>query len=144
MVNTTVKILLDTNFLMIPAQFRVDIFNELERICDFPYTICTLTSIKDELKKIIQEQKKKYREAAKIALELIENKKIEVLEPISEGFVDDQVLEIAESEGMCVATLDKELKKRIREKGLPLVSLRGKKYLKIEGTKTFKYLSKIY
>ncbi|MBW2991754.1 hypothetical protein KY345_00870 [Candidatus Woesearchaeota archaeon] len=29
------KIILDTNFLLIPGQFKIDIFSEIRRICDF-------------------------------------------------------------------------------------------------------------
>ena len=33
------NIILDTNFLMIPLQFKVDIFSEIERICNFKYEL---------------------------------------------------------------------------------------------------------
>ena len=34
-----IKIYLDTNFLLIPAQFKVDIFEEIERLMDKPYDL---------------------------------------------------------------------------------------------------------
>ena len=49
-------VLLDTNFLLIPAQFKVDIFSEIDRICTFQYEIAVLDKTIDELNKIIKEQ----------------------------------------------------------------------------------------
>ena len=43
------KIILDTNFLLIPAQFNVDIFSEIERICDFQYQLCIVDKTLSEL-----------------------------------------------------------------------------------------------
>ena len=34
-----IKVILDTNFLMIPYKFRVDIFSELTRVCNFSYKL---------------------------------------------------------------------------------------------------------
>ena len=42
------KIILDTNFLMIPSMFKVDIFSEIERICDFKYELCIVDKTLDE------------------------------------------------------------------------------------------------
>ena len=44
------KIILDTNFLMIPAQFNVDIFSEIHRICDFKYELYIIDKTIDELR----------------------------------------------------------------------------------------------
>ena len=65
------KIILDTNFLLVPFQFNVDIFSEIERICDFQYSIFILDTTVDELKKVMAEQKGKHKEQAKAALSLI-------------------------------------------------------------------------
>jgi len=46
------KIILDTNFLLIPAQFKVDIFSEIDRICSFTYSLFVLDKSVEELKKI--------------------------------------------------------------------------------------------
>ena len=54
-------ILLDTNFLMLSAQFNVDIFSEIERICNFNYKLYVLDKTVDELKYIVVKQKGKHR-----------------------------------------------------------------------------------
>ena len=52
MVDTTKKIILDTNFLLIPAQFGVDVFTGLEELCDFKFELYLLDKSLKELKNI--------------------------------------------------------------------------------------------
>ena len=53
------KILLDTNFLLIPYQFKIDIFTQIDKISMFKYGIFALDKTLEELKKIVNEQKGK-------------------------------------------------------------------------------------
>lgn len=123
------KIILDTNFLMIPLQFRVDIFSELERICHFNYNLYVFEQSVDELNNIIEKQKGKSRNAAKFALKLINMKNIGILE--AEGrSVDSIILKNADKDTI-VATQDGLLKKKLLEKGVSVIILRQKKYLQL-------------
>jgi rRNA-processing protein FCF1 len=67
---------------------------------------------------------------AKIGLHLIEKHKVEKIESLADN-VDDAIVEAADKDTI-VATSDKELKKRLREKFVKIVNLRKKQYLKIE------------
>ncbi|PJB20952.1 MAG: nucleotide-binding protein, partial [Euryarchaeota archaeon CG_4_9_14_3_um_filter_38_12] len=49
------------------------------------------------------------------------------------GNPDDSIIELAEKEKGVVVTNDRILKKRLREKNIPVVYLRGKNHLEIEG-----------
>src|SRR3989338_2216273 len=71
-----VTIVLDTNFLLIPGQFKVDIFRELERIIDAPYRLVVLDATIDELKELRDKKgaKGKDKDAAKLALKLVQAK----------------------------------------------------------------------
>ena len=42
-------IVLDTNFLITALKFRIDIFDDIEKICDFDYEIAVLDKSLDEL-----------------------------------------------------------------------------------------------
>ena len=121
------KIILDTNFLLIPYQFKVDIFEEIERTADFNYSLNVLDKTIDELNKIIDEQKGKHKEAAKLALSLIKNKNIKKIKT-KEGLVDDLQLE----QDAIVATQDKELINRLKQAKKKVIQLRQKKYLIIK------------
>jgi len=121
-------IILDTNFLLIPAQFNVDIFSEIERICDFPYQLCIVDKTLSELDSIIENQRQKYKNSAKLALKLLKSKAVKIIKTKKDKYVDDLIFDLAENADIIIATQDKELKKRLKN---PIITLRQKKYLKI-------------
>lgn len=129
------RIILDTNSLMIPLQFRVDIFSEIDRVCNFNYTLCIFRQTIDELKGII-ERNEKGRKAAQFALKLINSKNIDIIDSERKG-VDSLILENAD-ENTIVATQDKELKKQLIKRGIAMIVLRQKKYLKLIEGKLYK------
>ena len=128
------KIYLDTNFLLIPIQFKVDIFGEIDRICDFPKETFVLSNTIDELRKIVLKQKGKDKEAAKIAIQIVERrvkqKSLNITAFSKETGVDDILVELADKDTI-IATQDKELKRRIKEKGGKIIILKSKKYLQL-------------
>ena len=121
------KILLDTNFLMAWGQFKVDIFTQIDKISTFRYELFTLDKNLDELNKIIEEQKGKDKDAAKIALKLIDVKGIKIVKTKSNQKTDDLILDLASKKDFIVATQDKFLKSRLKEKRVPMMVLRQKK-----------------
>lgn len=129
-------IVLDTNFLMIPSSLGVDILSEIDRICDFRYDLAVVRQTIDELKKISELQSGKHKAAARLALQIIKNNNINIIETTCTTNADDAIISLLEQKrvgaGFIVATQDKELKKRIKKKGCPLIVLRQKKYLWLE------------
>ena len=123
------KIILDTNFLMIPWQFRVDIFSEIDRICNFNYKLFIFEKSIDELRNIINKSSGKDKKAAQFALKLISLKNINLIKS-DEKYVDDLILENLGKETI-VATQDIMLKKEILKKGASVIILRQKKYLQL-------------
>jgi uncharacterized protein len=121
------KILLDTNFLLIPYQFGVDIFTQIDKVSTFKYGLFVLDKGFEELKTIMQQQRGKSRDAAKIALKLIAIKNIEIIKTESRKKTDDIIIDIAPKEGFIVATQDKELRGRLKKEKVPLMVLRQKK-----------------
>jgi rRNA-processing protein FCF1 len=118
------KILLDTNFLMIPASLGVDIFEKIEEMCDFPYELFVLEKSKQELERIQERGRGKDSREAKLALSLIDAKKINVLIEDSNEYVDDVLVKL--NDEYIIATQDTELKKRLTGRK---IFLRQKKYL---------------
>ena len=123
------KVLIDTNFLLIPVQFKVDIFSEIERICDFDYKLYILDKTTEELESIIKTQKGKSKDAAKLALRLIVLKGINTIKTEKNVYADTAITNIAAKEGFIVATQDKGLKMRLKAKNVPIMTLRQKKYV---------------
>lgn len=112
-------VILDSNALLMVFQFRINLESELNRILG-SYEIVVPSTVKKELKTL----KDKH---AKIALSFSERYRT----ISANGNPDDSILELAEK-GI-VVTNDKILKKRLREKNIPVVFLRGKNHLEIEG-----------
>lgn len=128
-------VVIDTNFLLVPAQFAVDIFTEAERVLERNLDFILLSSTLDELEQKLQAATNKTEiRHFKIAKELA--KRCRIVESNEEAMklpVDDQVLAYARSVRGVLATNDKELRVRARSNGVPVLILRGMKYLVLEG-----------
>ena len=109
------KIILDTNFLSLPFDMRIDIFEEL-----IGYELVTLSECIEELKNFRPE-----------AVELVESRVSVVRETFKSHNVDDKLIEFASKHNAYIATSDKKLKAKARENGIPVVFVRQKKYLVI-------------
>lgn len=130
------KILFDTNFLMACNQFKVDIFAELDGICNFNYRLFVLDKTIEELKNIIETQRGKHKDAARVALQLLKLKKIGVIKTISKEHTDDIILGYAKKDYL-VATQDKDLKRKLINQGCSVIILKQKKILAILNDKGF-------
>ena len=118
------KFLLDTNFLMIPGKFKVDVFSELEKFGK--PELYTVSAVVRELEKLSKSGGDKPH--AKLGLELLRKKGVEVLQ--TDGYDADMELErTAVEEDFVVCTQDKELIKRLKKEEIRVISLRQKKYL---------------
>ena len=123
------KIIFDTNFLMIPAQFKVDIYSELDKICHFEYELYVLDKTITELENITKKQKGRSRQAAKLSLQLLKLKKPKVLKTTSDLDVDSIILDLR---GYIVGTQDIALKKALKAKGVQTITFRQKRYLVLD------------
>ena len=119
------RFLLDTNFFLVPGQFKVDVFKELGNFGK--PEIFTLDSVILELEKL-GGSRKKDAGSAKVALEFVKDKNICILQSENKR-VDDEIERISGEEGFIVCTQDRELMKRLKEKGIKVITLRQKKYL---------------
>ncbi len=127
------RIVLDTNFLMIPSQFKVDIFTEFKRLVNEPYELCTYQGVIDELSELAK-GKNKDAMHAKTALMMIKQKNLKSLpNSINETYADNLILEGVTSKDV-VCTQDQALKRLLRHqhKGIRLITLKSKKYLDFE------------
>lgn len=123
------RVILDANFLMIPGQFGVDIFSEMDRVLERGYEIVVPEPVVRELEGI-SEGGGGDAKAASVALQLIEEKGLERVH--AEGNADEAILEMAGGDTV-VGTQDRELKKRLRERGVTMLVLKNKNYLDVEG-----------
>ncbi len=129
------RIILDTNFLLIPGQFGVDIFEEIDRIANFPYTLHVVSATIAELERLMGNQRQKVvdRRAAKLALDLLKKYPVNIMPVPEEVLADDSIVEIAKGADILVATNDRELIARLKRLCVRIIRLRQKKLLTIVG-----------
>lgn len=120
-------IIFDTNFLLIPGTYKVDIFAEAERLVpDGTFAIIDKTI--DELEHIIHTQKGKNKSASVLALTLIKTKGLKKIVTNSVKSVDEFIVEFCDRNCL-VATQDLELRKKLINKGIAVLVLRNKNHL---------------
>lgn len=129
------RIVLDTNFLMIPIQFKVDVFAEIKRLLNEPYELCIYQGTIDELTDLAKGNSK-IAATAKLALTLIKQKNLKSL-PNSytqEGFYIDKIILENITDNDIVCTQDKELKRQLRQKSkkIRILTLKSKKHIVFE------------
>ncbi len=126
------KVILDSNALFIPLAFKIDIFEELKRVLNRNVEFVLLSAVKDELKILASSDEPKRRRQASFALRLTEKCKIVPVDAKGES-VDDVIVRIAKSWGSPVLTNDIDLKRRLRDISVPVIYLRQKCRLDING-----------
>ncbi len=123
--NVSMRVLLDTNFLIDAVRFKIDL-EELTDLIGKPET-ATLSSVKKELTRISQ-GKTKVGGYAKAALEFIEKNNVRIV-PSNER--PDTAMPKLAGENTIIATNDTELRKRLKALGKKTIYLKGKKHLAI-------------
>ena len=120
------KVILDTNALMVPAEFGVDIFSEL---CKLGFDEWIVPSgVARELEGIASRGRGKGKSAARVARSLMDRCRTIEAEGAA-GNVDDSIMELAVEMKVAVFTNDAELKGRLRDSGVKVVYLRQRSYL---------------
>lgn len=127
-----VKVILDSNFLMAPFQFHVDVFDELEYLLQKKIDFIVPSAVKLELTTISSRGGEGAAEAS-LALQLASRCRVVDVNLQPNETVDDAILKAAQKLTAVVATNDIELRKRLRDINVPVVYLRDKSKLEIEG-----------
>jgi rRNA-processing protein FCF1 len=139
-----VKVILDSNFLMIPFQFNLDVFQEIEYLLQKKVDFVVPAGVKSELTGISARGGEGAAEAS-LALQLASRCRVVEVTLDQGETVDDAIVKASQKLGAVVATTDIELKKRLRDPtapaGLegtgwhpvPVIFLRDKTKLEIDG-----------
>ncbi len=128
------KIILDSNFLLVPAQFKLDIFEGIMDILNQNYESIVLSTTIDELRSIMERGAPKLRKQAEMALKLAEKCDLIIVDRTHGETNDEVIIRIAQQKKCIVATNDSELRKRLRNISIPVVYVRQKSRLELEGS----------
>jgi len=125
------KILCDTNFLLIPLRFGVDIFSESENALNDICSFYISRRVLNEIKLLRRDAKPSLDKELLFALKMAE--KCSIVEDNSETLVDDSLIQLAKEHNMTLGTTDAELRKKARAEGVKVVYLRQRRYLLLDG-----------
>ncbi|MEW6592871.1 MAG: PIN domain-containing protein [Candidatus Hadarchaeota archaeon] len=123
------KVILDSSFLMIPGIFKVDIKKEIERLIEQRHEVVVPRPVISELEKISNEGAPKERAAARLGLQAAKDAAVVEIDKIA----DDAIVELASRDNSVVGTTDMDLRKKLRAKGVPVMYLRQKSHLALDG-----------
>ncbi len=119
-------VILDTNFLLIPFQFKINILSELDYLIDFSHSYTISSRTITELKKIAKAIGKDGM-AARLALKLVEANKFDIVE--SREYVDDWIVHYAKKNRAVVCTNDSKLRRRLKHMDIKTVTMKSKSKL---------------
>jgi len=124
-----VKVLLDANALMMPAQFQIDIFDELRMLLG-SFEPVVLSGVLQELAGLTR-AKGRDGAAARLGLTLGERCTVAESGELESGSVDAQVIEYAARNSCMVVTNDRRVREALFARGIGVISLRKQKKLEI-------------
>lgn len=128
-----IKVILDSNFLLLPFQFGIDIFECVKSLLGRNVEFIVLPQIVEEVKRIADGVGDNSR-GARLALKLIEEKcAILDLDEVRGLNTDESILKAAVNLDAVVATNDRTLRRKLRSKGIPTIFLRERSHLDIDG-----------
>lgn len=138
-------VILDSNFILLPFQFKIDYFSEIRQLIEGKLTIIIYRQVLDELEAKRRKEPKtaNFVRLLNSGLLYLEKNKtnfnIEYMEEVKEetettdDFLLRKSLELKKGGNyIFLATNDSELRKKARESGLNVVYLRQRKYLSLE------------
>ena len=132
--SVALKIIIDSNFLLVPAQLKLDIFEGLMNLVNQNYEKIVLSTTIDELRSIMERSAPKLRKQAELALKLAEKCRIINVDRRHGETNDDVIIRVAKQKKCLVATNDSALRKRLRNISVPVVYVRQKSRLELEGS----------
>jgi len=130
--NEPLKVILDSNALFVPLEFKIDIFEELGQLLKRNAEFILLSPVKHELEVLAAGESPKIRRQASFALHLAEKCKLVAVENRGET-TDDVIIRVAKKWNSPVFTNDRVLKRRLRDISVPVIYLRQKSRLDIDG-----------
>lgn len=128
-----IKVILDANFLFVPLQFGLDIFEALANLLNQRFEPILLSSTKTELQGLSESASTKVHKQAMAALCVSEKCVFVEVEKAATETFDDVIVRVAADCRCPVATNDKELHQRLRAIHVPVIFLRQKRLLALDG-----------
>lgn len=126
------KIIFDSNAFFVPLQFKIEVFEEIKNLLNANFEPIVLSHIQRELQTLAEKGSPKMRKLASFALKLTE-KCTFVDYDGRYASPDDAIFEAAKAWRCLVFTNDRTLRKRLKNIKVPVIYVRQKSHLEIDG-----------
>ncbi|MGB9023603.1 MAG: PIN domain-containing protein [Candidatus Bathyarchaeia archaeon] len=123
---------LDTSFLMLSAKFHLDVLSEAESLLQRRIQFVVPSAVLEELRGLAHDRGAPGRDA-RVALKLVEGVKVRRLPSEGSSDADTILIEAAKLPNTIVATADSTIRKKLRAVDKPVIFLREKAKLELEG-----------
>jgi hypothetical protein len=127
------KIILDSNALFVPLQFNIDLFEDLKKLLNRNFELVLLSPTRLELERIATQGSSSMRKNAALALKLAERCKLLHIGQPTGASTDDLIVQAASKYKYPVFTNDRQLRNRLRDINVPVIYVRQKSRLEIDG-----------
>ena len=127
------KIILDANALFVPVQLNIDILDELKKLLNRNFEAILLSPTRQEIERIAKKGSSEMRKQAEYALKLAEKCRVLNVARGRETSTDDVIVQVASKHKYAVFTNDRQLRNRLRDINVPVIYVRQKSRLEIDG-----------
>jgi len=127
-----VTVYLDTSFLMLSAKFHLDVLSEAENLIQRRVQFIVPSAVLEELRGLAHDQGAPGRDA-RVALKLAKESRVRCLPSEAALDADTILIETAKLPYTIVATADSAIRKKLRAIDKPVIFLREKAKLELEG-----------
>jgi hypothetical protein len=131
--NEALKVILDSNALFVPLESKIDIFAETKRLLNRNLDFVMLSPVKHELELLATKESPKTRREALYALKAAEECKYVVVGNPEKLSTDDVIVKVAKAWNSPVFTNDRQLRKKLRDISVPVIYVRQKSRLDVDG-----------
>jgi rRNA-processing protein FCF1 len=129
----SIKIILDSNALFVPLQFKIDIFEDLRRLLNANFELILLSPVLREMERLANEGSPRMRKNASYGLKLAQKCRIIDFDVDYAPSVDEAIIKFTRRRKWPVFTNDRRLRKRLRDINVPVIYVRQKSRLEING-----------
>ena len=125
------RILVDTNFLLIPVRFKVDIFTGSSDAVNDLTEFYVSSRVLNEIRLLKEKSKPSFVKELRLAETYAGQ--CTLIEDPGDGEVDDSLVNLASRERMVLGTTDSELRQKARNAGVKVIYLKQRNYLVLDG-----------
>ncbi len=127
------KVILDSNALFVPIEFKIDIFSEVKHLLNRNVDFILLSPVKRELELLASKESPKIRKQTAYALKFAEKCEYVAVESHERVPTDEAIIKVAKAWNPLCLPMTANYGRRLRDISVPVIYVRQKSRLEIDG-----------